>query len=266
MLPDAKNDDLLYVSSGCSGTCDVNVYAYHSGDQVGMLAGLSRPGKMCSDTKGNVWITEDLGTTGDIVEYAHGGTQRIATLQDPLVPQACSVDPSTGNLAVANDSYQATVAIYSHARGQPKLYSGYGGADSCTYDSSGDVFLAADVGTYAVGVVWLPKGASQVSFFTTKPRVYPVGGVFWHGQYLTVINKKWDLGRYTLSGQSGKLFDIITLGGARAIRQYWILGSFIVAAYPGGEIYFWKYPGGGSIVKTIGDESPIGITVSLGPR
>jgi hypothetical protein len=269
MLPEAKSELLLYVSSRCSSNCDVYVFSYPGGTQVGMLMGITDPGRICSDIKGNVWIPEGLGTTGDIVEYAHGGTLRIATLQDPLVPSACAVDPTTGDLAVANQSsYQGLLGIYSRARGHAKLYSGYGGFPySCTYDASGDVFLAGFVGTYAEGVVWLPKGGAQVTFFTTKPRVYPVSGVLWHRPYLTVVNKKWNVGRYALSGQSGKLFDIITLDGAHAIRQYWIEGSYVVAAYPTGKVFFWKYRSGGTIVKTItGVANPFGVTVSLAPH
>ena len=262
MLPEAQSDDLLYVSSGCSGTCNVYVFSYPGAKPVGVLSGFVNPGGLCSDRKGNVWITE--AGAGDVVEYAHGGTKPIAKLKDSLYPQACSVDPATGDLAVANQSY-SMLGIYRHARGQPKLYMGYGAfAFSCTYDGAGDVFLAAGA-PYNEAVDWVPKGGSKAKRFPMKPHIYPVGGVLWHGQYLTAVNKEYQLVRYVRAGQGAKLVDIISLDYSTYLSGYWIQGAFVVGATSQG-VTFWKYPAGGSIVKTITSvPSPAGVTVSVVP-
>ena len=61
--------------------------------------------------------------TGIILEFAHGGTQPIATLLGVRCefPNGCSVDPTTGNLAVTNYSSNpagpGSIAIYTGARG-----------------------------------------------------------------------------------------------------------------------------------------------------
>ena len=98
MSPIAKRVPLLYVSVWDTGV--VYVYSYPKAKLLGKLVGiLDTPSGMCSDSKGNVWITNFHGE--GITEYAHGGTKPIATLSDPGTdPNGCSVDPLTGNLAV----------------------------------------------------------------------------------------------------------------------------------------------------------------------
>ena len=79
MLPEAKRESLLYVSTDNSG---VFVYAYPSGTLVGMLyEGITSPQGMCVDKKGDIFIANSIDS-GDIVEYAHGGSSPIAYLYD----------------------------------------------------------------------------------------------------------------------------------------------------------------------------------------
>jgi hypothetical protein len=96
MLPEAKMQDLLYVSSStATGAYQVSVFSYPGGRQVGTLS-VSAANGLCSDKVGNVYIVEDP----DVVEYAHGGTYPIATFDDLLFPtNGCAVDPTTGDLA-----------------------------------------------------------------------------------------------------------------------------------------------------------------------
>ena len=107
----------------------------------------SGPDGECSDKVGNVFIT----IQGEkIVEYAHGGTKPIATLNDPgYYPNACSVDPTTGDLAVANVSgptkHRGSLAVYKHARGAPKFFVDpdyeFQTYYFCGYDPMGNVFV-----------------------------------------------------------------------------------------------------------------------------
>ena len=93
---------------------------YQSRKLVGTLDGFSNPAGLCADTAGDVWITNE--GEHDVIEYAHGGTQPIQTLDDGSEqPSACSVDKKTGNLAVLNAD---DVAVYPDASGSPTLYSG----------------------------------------------------------------------------------------------------------------------------------------------
>ncbi len=110
MLPEAKRDDLLYVSDFYG----VHVFSYPKLKPVGQLdAGSSG---MCSDRDGNVFFTHTEGN--EVTEYAHGGTQPVQTFYDDTVelsPEDCSVDPTTNNLAIAplDASY---VVIFPHEK------------------------------------------------------------------------------------------------------------------------------------------------------
>jgi len=52
MLPEAKADDLLYISN----VYTVTVYSYPKGKHVGTLKGFYEPFGECSDSAGNVFI------------------------------------------------------------------------------------------------------------------------------------------------------------------------------------------------------------------
>ena len=97
MLPEVKNEDLLYISDGYHN--QVYLYSFPKAKPVGTLVGVS--GVMCPDKDGNVWFANPRADT--IVKYAHGGTTPIATLKVPRGPKlsvfSCVVDPGSGNLA-----------------------------------------------------------------------------------------------------------------------------------------------------------------------
>lgn len=100
MLPEAKSQDLLYVTGTAAG--EVYVYTYPQRQSVGTLSGLERPGGECVDSAGDVFIAARNSKTGVIYEYAHGAPTPMATLTDRGRPSGCAVDPVTGDLAVAN--------------------------------------------------------------------------------------------------------------------------------------------------------------------
>jgi hypothetical protein len=106
MLPEARNDDLLYVSDGGGG---VNAYSYPSFDLIGQLTIPYARGAegLCVDKQGDVfvpaWTGNGSSVTAYVYEFAHGGTEPIAILDDPgALNTSCSVDLTTGNLAVTN--------------------------------------------------------------------------------------------------------------------------------------------------------------------
>lgn len=96
----AASQNLLYVS--IQGFNDVYVYSYSPSpiELVGKLTGFSDPSGLCVDKAGNVYVAN--AGAKNILEYAHGGTKPIATLTDESdAPFSCSIDPSTGDLAVS---------------------------------------------------------------------------------------------------------------------------------------------------------------------
>ena len=112
--------DLLYVSNG-AGT--VTVYRYWQRTLHQVLGGFEEPRGECVDGKADVYVTD--ARKEKIFEFAHGGSKPIKVLSDSgYVPYACSIDPHSGNLAVANNSTSSrgagSVAIYRHATGKPR--------------------------------------------------------------------------------------------------------------------------------------------------
>ncbi|MFY9739477.1 MAG: hypothetical protein WAK11_10560 [Candidatus Cybelea sp.] len=175
MLPEAKHDDLLYASvqtSCCAKySADVFVFSYPSGKPVGEL-GVTADTMfgLCSDEQGDVFVTGfNTYTTGGssyVYEYRHGGTKPIAKLLDPLAADACSVDPVTGNLAVAGwtGNQAASLVIYSQTGGKytgsytPYYDSAIRWVRWCAYDTSGNLYLDGENGSGLVRLAVLHDG------------------------------------------------------------------------------------------------------------
>jgi hypothetical protein len=77
----------------------VKVYTCPQGIFVATLGNFSSVHTMCSDAAGDVFVPECY--RNQMPEYARGGTAPIATINTIYnFPADCSVDPTTGNLAV----------------------------------------------------------------------------------------------------------------------------------------------------------------------
>ena len=170
IAPDAKNNDLLYIAD--AGTNDVYVYSWPEGKLKGTLTGFSEPEGECVDKVATFGSLTRLNS--DILEYAHGSTSPIATLSDPnQFPADCSVDATTGNLAVSNiegtGSSQGSVSIYTNARGTPRMYTDPAVAEVyfLGYDSRGDLFLdGVNFSAEAFLFAELPKGSGTLTNIT----------------------------------------------------------------------------------------------------
>ena len=197
MSPGAKAvKKLLYVSDWA--TNDVFVYDYKNGTLVGQLTGFNSPYGQCVDARGDVWIT----SFGDasIVEYAHGGSQPLKTLTTDQQPYGCSVDPTTGNLAVAGGS--SSVDVFDRARGQKHTYQSH----YCFpfwapgYDNHGNLYVlgllygsARPLSGYSDPVPCeLPHGSTALrpvhvhGLFVAYP-----GSIMWDGKHLTVTDQTY---------------------------------------------------------------------------
>jgi hypothetical protein len=284
MAPEAKGQDLLYVSDTSYGVGVVYVYSYPGGKLKGELSGVSPADGLCSDAKGNVFVP--AGTS--IAEYPHGGTQPIAVLSDPYGgADYCAVDRTTGNLAVS-----PTVVVYAHAKGKGKAYPGgneYGNR-SCTYDDKGDLFVngISYVGSLSpvdrsrrirpadapMGVVELRKGRTRFSTIGF-PVLLDFASIQWDGKYIAVgAVGPTDIGRFRIDRSEARIVaPWAGLELAGAIDQFWIQDkTVIVPSYqiPGEwhtAVYLYNYPTGGMPTKTIeGLNHPAGVTVSLAPK
>ncbi|MFZ0681295.1 MAG: hypothetical protein WAM84_00285 [Candidatus Cybelea sp.] len=259
MLPEAKSEDLIYVSN----VYTITVYSYPKGKLVGTLDNFYKPYGECVDTKGNVWITDS--SFGRIYEYAHGGTKPIQTLKDPeYVPYGCAVDPTTGDLAVANYSdasaRQGDLAVYHKAKGTPKSYIGYEFYYyyDCGYDAKGNLYLDGlnDYGeNFEFGE--LAKGGGEIKDILLPNGVRAPGGIEWDGQYVAVGDNAGEaIYQYTFSSGKATLEGSTTLTGAGNVGQFGIVGSTVVTpnqffSESGSGVLYYPYPAGGAPTQTI---------------
>ena len=181
ILPEAKSEDLLYASSGRT---IVSVFNYRTGKLVGTLSGFSGADGECVDKTGDVFITNTDESA--VLEYSHGSTTPINTLSDPgYEPYGCSVDPTTGNLAVSNFD-GGSVAVYSDAQGDPTVYSiPEVDVQFCGYDNSGNLFIDGLGHSFAFELFELPRGSGTVLNISLNQNPWP-GPIEWDGKHLAL--------------------------------------------------------------------------------
>lgn len=281
MLPEAKSEDLLYVSvyDRNTNTGDVFVYSYRTQQLVGTLNGFFDPARDCVDKAGDVFIT-DFGN-GQIVEYAHAGTQPIQTLKSPTYPIGCSVDIASGKLAVANvpaGNYNVSVlSIYQHAQGNPSNYSSphVPNMVDCAYDDRGNLFVDGWKGysLYRSVFAALPKHSRSLRTIKLKgePRFDLPTSVQWDGNYLAVTEIS-SVVQFTITGRIGVEQGRTNLSDSGDIFASWIvkpLDSVVIANRSPEEVEYYNYPSGGNPFARISFtsyEEIGGVTVSLAPR
>ncbi len=183
MLPEAKSEDLLYVTN-YSG---VSVLTYPESKRVGVLKGFFSAAGECVDQYGNVFIGNEKPV--GVYEYAHGGSKRIAKFLTKHVGAiGCAVEPVTGNLAVTGSS--SSVNIFERGRKQPlvitdpKMFFNI----FCTYDDKGDLFVGGS--SNASGGLRLaepPAGARKFAGISIGPTIDPTQNIQWDGAHLAAL-------------------------------------------------------------------------------
>ena len=252
MRREAKSGALLYATGGCSGTC---VLSYPAGKVVGSLATSGQ--SVCTDSSGNVFITQ----SSQVVEYAHGGTSPIATLSLPGGDATgCSVDRTTGNLAVVFFGSEGNVAIFAGARGQPTLYGTNISASYCGYDNTGDLFVNG-FANQAVALSELPAGSSSFNKCSIDQQVGIPGQMQWDGSYMTWQSNNEQgaetVSRLAISGSQVSIVGATHLKGIKLQpHQSWIYNGVVMVPFAqhgakSNEIGIWAYPKGGKATKLI---------------
>jgi hypothetical protein len=143
-----SSGDLIYVA----GAPKSYVLSYASGKVVGTM---SAPASgACADSSGDVYLTDISG----IAEFEHGATSPVRTFGLSGEAFGCSVDPTTGNLAVTVIGYRRyNVAIFKNASGLPITYH-LSSLDPfyCGYDADGDLFVDGSAGHGTTALSELP--------------------------------------------------------------------------------------------------------------
>ena len=279
MLPEAKTETLLYAADART---IVYVYSYPDGKLVGELTGLAAPFYLCSDKNGDVFVPNSTGSQG-VYEYAHGGTQPINVFDIPSA-NACSVDPTTGNLAIAPLS-SPNVYVFPAAQGNPVEYTDANiyFTSGIAYDGSGNLFLDGELRNNHFFLLELRSNDSG-NFETINVPYSVQDSVFqpiqWDGTYLDIGTaykrrgspRRTVLDRLAISGSSANIAGTVKLAVTPNAThpQFWIHQH--VAIQPAGihkshNIDYFKYPSGRLIktVKGVGTGSLWGITVSFAP-
>jgi hypothetical protein len=294
MLPEAKTENLLYVS-GYSDN-EVFVYDYATGKEVGMLAGFERPYGQCVDARGDVWIADTINF--EVKEYQRGGTSPVQTLNTQEPPLGCSVDPTTGNVAVGDFDFGygfSELQIYKNGSGSATDYSSSGCFDmwSPGYDSKGNLYVECQKGP-PPGAVWeLPHGGDSLRKVSFDRRIYSGAGIMWDGKYLAVTTQpsRNDVTEIYVSAESSsgnlKVVHTTHLSDSCAHHKHYadVIAPFIVGkkntpdnhwegkVVVGGNFWcdyrvdFWSYPRGGSPTSEL-KSAPLrasGQSVSLAP-
>lgn len=272
MAKGLKTTDLLYVDVGGG----IDVFTYPQGKAVGEITGedLDSDG-ICSDKNGNVYVP--IFEQYKILEFAHGGTTPIATLdmRGYEFPMTCALDPLTGNLAVTLDN--GGVGIFEDAKYPPAYYFKYGVYITwyCTYDGSGNLFAGGYNASDGFTLTELPYGSATLRSIDVPAEIAPRLGMQWDGNYLA-IEAEQDLHsalllRVSVSGSTATVVGKTRLKGAPNTigTEFWLADGEVVQPYDGNaSVGFWKYPAGGKAVNSLqgvgGDL--FALTVSYGKK
>jgi hypothetical protein len=228
----------------------------------------------CVDQAGHVWIVDWDART--IVEFAHGGTKRLATVKNTQARNllGCSVDLTTGDLAVTEvgPASGGAVWIYANAKGTPKKYApGFLNAPYfLSYDDAGNLFVdGLDAnGAFALGE--LASGSSGFKSITVNPSVTFPGGVQWDGTNVAIGDQFYQnhhqsaIYQVTVSGSTGSVVGTTLLSGSCDVPQFGLSGSSVVAPDDClNNAGFYSYPAGGAPTNTVtGFQYPVGAVVS----
>ncbi len=253
----ASSGPLVYVAT----TKAVLMLSYPQLKVVGSLPVTYAYPLVCADpNNGNVFVSE----SSDVVEYAHGATTPIATLTPPPgyhTLTGCSVDPTTGNLAVASEGpsgSQSAILVYAGAAGNATPY-----VDKfvrffpyVAYDGAGNLFATVDAKNGPYKLAELPAGKNQFRPIKINEDLPYQVKLQWDGQYVTFLD--WNgahagstLYQVQVSGKYGTVVGSEQLHQTGLPPNFWIFDGAIIDPFGrvkrGNDqaVATWAYPSGG---------------------
>ncbi len=268
---------LLYSSN--QDFSEIDVYGYKSRKLVGQItSGVVYPYGECADASGNVWVADLEGF--DLVEYAHGATKATTQLTDDYGnPIGCSVDPKTGDLAVANfegspSGYGGNIVIYRNAAGAGKVYTP---ASTFlwppSYDDKDNLFIEGESAVSGDHELFeLAKGGKSLTEISLPFTIYFPAGVNWDGKYVDANDQAYEdtdttgVYRLTISGSTAKLVsqtgytdtcydDYVDVVQAVIDGNTYIGGNLFCQDAAKYRIDYWGYSSGGNAREYINGQS-----------
>jgi hypothetical protein len=277
MSPEAKRvKPLLYSSNTLNNEVDVYAASGKSNNLLGQLTGFDEPYGLCADKSGNVYVTNLMAQ--NVLEYAHGGTSPIKTLDDTYgEPNGCSVNPKTGDLAVTNfeggPSGYGSLVVYANASGGGTLYSI--GATSLAwppvYDKDSNLFFETQNDTTGqTYFLELPSEGSTVATISLPASIaiHSPSGTTWDGKYVGVTDEDYKsantegLYRVSVAGSTATLvgqadytdtcYNTYTIVVQPIIYKGNFVGGNFMCFYSNlYHIDYWNYKKGGNPVRYI---------------
>ena len=193
--PDVKRArHMLFETDYGSGVVDM--YTVPNMALKGQITGLDGPQGACSDSSGNVWVTNT--NTRQVFQYSRTGTL-LKTINDSYgYPTGCAVNNSNGNVAIANivnnTYYDGGVVIYPNGSGSGTEINNPGQDEYFfdAYDTSGNLYVD---GTHNYDFVLSECRSGSSSCHTLKVSSASVGfpgGVSWNKvtSQLVVVDQK----------------------------------------------------------------------------
>ena len=288
-------DKLLYVAST---EREVLVYDYETHAPVQRLHVEDPANGFCVDRIGDVWILEYGDVKSPVVEYPHGGTVPLRKLRSNGTPVGCAVDPTSGNLAVANletKSGRSTLQIFrpSGERGIAYKINACSSMFSAAYDHNGNLYIEGSDPDDRSALCELPHGGNKLRPVTANVEFRSRLGVMWDGKHITLAARHLGGPLQTIiyqmaedaSGNLKKVGSTLLRDsgcGVTSTMQPFIVGkkntpantaqgNEVVAvnfgAHCGSNLEFWSYPAGGNFKSRVGVfhffEPKVGAAVSI---
>ena len=269
----ARGGSLLYVL----GKHHIYVLSYPKGAFIALIKYSGTAD--CSDNRGNVFVT----SSGAVSVFSHGSIKPIRNLYTGANTYGCSVDPTTGNLAVTD---MAGILIFKKARGKgEQINESTFNPSHCGYDTRGNLFVDGNLPS-EFALAELSKGSANFKQISVRSNGSSVvgGQVQWDGKYITVENiagQLVEVYRLRVSRLRGRIVGT-TKVSLPSMNPWvpglsWIQDDAVILPYLDwdtneGTVGVWNYPAGGSATKTIANAfgknsgGLLAATVSVAPR
>jgi hypothetical protein len=238
------------------------VLSYPQGKSQFTLTGFGTVNGLCTDTSGDVWVSD--GHDGKLIEYGYGSKKAQRTLTDPgFFMLGCTVDPHSGDLGVAIQAMNSNpggVAVFRHARGKPLNLTGleFYFPSFCAYDNQSNLFFDGNGESGMFFFAELPKGSKTMRRITLPQQIDIGGGVQWDGANVVVDDqgagyKGSTLYEFSISGSTATQTGTTPLDGSTDVISFALHGKRVIGPNIGQSpnVMYWPYPAGGQSSRTL---------------
>jgi hypothetical protein len=207
------------------------------------------PEGACSAGTQTFWVV--LAKADEIAEYGADGEKPIKTLTVTGPPSNCTIDPTTGDLAVALAG-TSNVVIFTKGSGSGQIISDkLDHSAFSTFDAKGNLFVDGHVGSEPK-LAELPKKGAQFKLLSFSPKLYGglVGYLQWDGTYLA-MHVSNELYRYRASGGVARLEGELGIGAECQGFWFWTQAGLLFCPIWGylGYVRVYDYPAGNQIAE-----------------